>query len=778
MKTNTTIKTKLAMKKLLYMLLFVPLVVLGQTTNENYIISKTYKKPTQTPVTGNDKDEVSTSIQYFDGLGRIKQSIAVNAGGNTISQNQVPIDWTSGSTGSTDFYNRNGTDVENTIVSGTTPFGDTDLLWECIPDATNNADGGWNTDYFTIDNTKTYRYSVWVKKNKVGDATLGRTYHGIQNVNNLNGTANGNPYFKHILLPTADTWYLLVGIVHPYNYSGSDTGISGVYDVRGNKISDGTEFKWRENLNTTRLRSYLFYTTDTSVRQYFWSPLFQEIDGSELSIENIVAEETIVTAKEAIKDIVTHYEYDNLGRQTKEYLPFTSGNNNLSIRTGDVALTTQSYYGQKYTEDFAGVSLPSDINAYSEKAFENSPLNRVLQQAAPGEDWKLGNGHEIAFDYQTNTATDAVKLFRVTTNFTNGIYEPSLTGGTTSYSTGTLYKTITKDENHDGTNSKLHTTEEFKNKQGQVLLKRTYALVSNIETAHDTYYVYDNYGNLTYVLPPKVITEDANAITSTELSELCFQYKYDGRNRLAEKKIPGKGWEYIVYDKLDRPVLTQDSLLKNQNKWLFTKYDKFGRIAYTGIKNENSSRAHFQSIAGNYSQYETKQNTARSRGLVNVYYTSATLPSIVHETLTINYYDDYEVDLPSGLNTTITPTYGVTSTTNTKGLTTVSKVKVLDTNNWITTVTYYDEKARPIYVYSENEYLNTIDIVESKLDDFTGKVLETTTTHQKTGKDEIVTIDRFEYDHMDRLVSQTQQINNQVSNRICLLYTSPSPRDA
>ncbi|WP_165915745.1 DUF6443 domain-containing protein [Tenacibaculum skagerrakense] len=747
------------MKKLVFILLVLPFVMYAQSTNENHVVTKVYKKATTSPVVGHNKDEVMTSVQYFDGLGRLKQSVAVNAGGNTVSNNAIPIDWTENAT-ATDFYNRNGASDENKIVSGTTPFGSTDLLWECAPNGNYYSDGGWNTDYFTIDNTKTYRYSVWVKRTGSQD---GRTYHGTRNVDKLNGTEDGNPYFWNGDLPQLNTWYLMVGVIHPHTYRGSDTEVSGVYDTNGNKVLDGQEFRWRESITTTQLRSYLYYTYDTSVRQYFWSPLFQEIDGGELPLEDVFTENAPVIAQENIKDIVSHVEYDNLGRMTKEYLPVTNGSGDANIRTENMATATQDYYARKYAKDFAGATLLSEINAYSEKAYDYSPLNRVTEQAAPGLDWKLGGGHEIKFDYDVNDATDEVKIYTVTTSFANNTYTPTLQGGTVSYPEGALSKTVTKDENwkSDQTHINDHTTEEFKNKSGQVVLKRTY----NQNQKHDTYYVYDDFGNLTYVIPPKAEGTVAKP-TTTKLSELCYQYVYDYRNRLVEKKIPGKGWEYIVYDKLDRPALTQDANLKAKNQWLFTKYDQLGRVAYTGIQNHTVSRITLQGYAtnGSYAQWETRQSSPLNVSGSNVYYTSSAIPVTLTDLYTINYYDTYE-DLPSSF---VAPTtvYGQNITTNTKGLATVSKTRVLTTRSWITTITYYDAKARPIYVYSTNPYLGTVDIVESKLDDFTGKVLETKTTHTKTGKDPIVTIDRFEYDHMDRLISQNQQINGQISERI------------
>ncbi|MDB9954023.1 DUF6443 domain-containing protein [Flavobacteriaceae bacterium] len=604
------------------------------------------------------------------------------------------------------------------------------------------------------------------------------------------------------------------------------------------------------------------------------------------------------------KDIITHIGYDPFGRQDKNYLPYVpevSGSEGR-FRTGNQEDATKHYYQTNYSSDFAGVSLPN-VNPYSETHFEASPLNRVLEQGAPGADWKLNKAtdtdHSIKFDYQTNSEADLVKLYKV--SFTNNNTQAPQLQDTGFYAPNELYKTITKDENwtpgtnwsNDGTNN---TTEEYKNKQGQVLLKRTF----NNKKWHDTYYVYDDYGNLTYVLPPKLntyaslwqqdnlgynyfsnvfslyepeyqssynylgyyfstydkkfrlyfgdhtgpkvalkqgmvfdlgldfdipdgplqgdirITTSPNTynwesghytaeiidgqlhlqgdgtvaykvsanlymdmkqvtvdhtITQSELNDLAYQYKYDQRNRLIEKKIPGKDWEYIVYDQLDRPVMTQDANLRVAKKWLFTKYDVFGRVAYTGIYTHTilSTQSSMQAYFGQQNQqntdnaaaklYERRQTTAN-----NHYYTNRNFPTTNIEYHTLNYYDNYSFDR-AGTATTAT-SFGVASTTKTQGLATGSKVRVLGTSSWITNVTYYDAKARPIYIYSKNPYLGTTDITKLQLD-FTGKTLQTHTTHKKTGQtDDIVTVDAYTYDHAGRLLTQTQNINNQVQEMI------------
>ncbi len=454
------------------------------------------------------------------------------------------------------------------------------------------------------------------------------------------------------------------------------------------------------------------------------------------------------------KDIITHIEYDALGRQARQHLPFERDVFTGVYRPVDVNGQINTYYLNKYPEDFSGVTDLNQVNAYSENVYEASPLNRVTQQAAPGSAWKAGNGHEIKFEYDLNNANE-VHLFEVV--FASGDTEqPSITGGIAFYGKGQLYKTITYDENH--TTGKDHSTEEFKNSEGQVVLKRTYD--QNI--AHDTYYVYDKYGNLTYVLPPKV--DLSNGLSQVELDELGYQYKYDYRNRLIEKKIPGKEWEYIVYNTLDQPILTQDALLKQDNQWLFTKYDALGRVVYTGkitIPNKTRKQIQTEATAFTGNKVVSRANPSTIGG-VTMYYDNGGYPNTQNaEVLTINYYDDYAFlgATPNAKLANPTTVYGEAITSKTKTLTTGSKIKVLDTDTWITAVTYYDQKSRPIYAASKNDYLNTIDVVTTQLD-FNGKIKETTTRHTKDSHAEITTVDKFSYDHTGRLLTQTQVINN------------------
>ncbi len=362
------------------------------------------------------------------------------------------------------------------------------------------------------------------------------------------------------------------------------------------------------------------------------------------------------------QDIIVPVEYDDYGRQPIEYLPYANatqsiGSANLNFRTVSTLMTDlEDYYVNKYPEDQI---TSTTINAYSKKSFETSPLNRVLEQGAPGKDWQLDTGvntdHTIKFEYSSNTFNDSNPTDPSKDNIIR--YDVSFSGGNTAnpslvhdgnFKQGELYKTITKDENWQPgqTYAKDHTVEEYKDAQGRVLVKRTF----DAGVAHDTYYVYDDFGNLTYVLSPESNPSASSAPSAAKLDGLCYQYKYDHRNRLIEKKIPGKGWEYIVYDKLDRPVLTQDPHLNTSSSWLFTKYDDFDRVVYTGIWSSSSNRSTLQTtVDGQSTLNETRSSTSITIDGKTVYYTNAAYPNSGSiELHTINYYDDYNWDTLNG----------------------------------------------------------------------------------------------------------------------------------
>ena len=119
---------------------------------------------------------------------------------------------------------------------------------------------------------------------------------------------------------------------------------------------------------------------------------------------------------------------------------------------------------------------------------------------------------------------------------------------------------------------------------------------------------------------------------------------YDYRNRLVEKKIPGKGWEYIIYDKLDRPILTQDPLqrAKATKEWLYTKYDKLGRVILTGLYKDNGTRITVQTLANSSSQVSESYTSSGGAGVL-FSYTNIAFPTNIpyYDVYSINYYDQY-----------------------------------------------------------------------------------------------------------------------------------------
>ncbi|AWG24969.1 DUF6443 domain-containing protein [Flavobacterium kingsejongi] len=451
------------------------------------------------------------------------------------------------------------------------------------------------------------------------------------------------------------------------------------------------------------------------------------------------------------KDLVTPIAYDAFGRQVKQYLSYPTESASLAY-DGNAITALETYYNTP-----VGAAQPyfeTTTNPYSETLYEASPLNRILRQAAPGNDWVMGSNHEIKTEYHANSAADAVRYFKASATWDGSLYNIALTAaGTSNYDPGQLYKTITRDENDTP-------TEEFKDKEGRVVLKRGY----NNAVPHDTYYVFDQYGNLTYVMPPMA----DGIISPTVLDEVCYQYKYDSRNRLAEKKLPAKQWEYIVYDKLNRVVATGPAYSPFGDGtvgWMVNYYDAFNRPAYsgwfpgdvTGVSRNNLQ----QGILGQVNSAIRGPYTIDN---ITVDYENRNLPA-GFKLLRVDYYDDYNFpNAPTDFTATATAAVYYNNST--------LKPKGLPTGNWTRTIQaatdsagataymLYDLKARVVQSHTTN-YQGGFTRVEQQYD-FVGKVLKSSTTHNNQGTTAaVITTETFEYTNQNRLLRHKHQVNAQ-----------------
>ncbi len=440
------------------------------------------------------------------------------------------------------------------------------------------------------------------------------------------------------------------------------------------------------------------------------------------------------------KDVVTPIVYDGFGRQVRDYLPVPQ----QSTQNGGIYMQSSSIVDFP-VGDPTGV-YPNE-KAFVHKNLENSPLDRMLSQIQPGAAWQ---GKPVQFGYDANTTADAVKKYTTVTTWENGATK-SVISQSTNYPAAQLYKNTVTDE--DG-----NQTIEFKNGEGQVLLVRK----MNVTQSVDTYYVYNEFNQLAYVIPP--LASNTITLSLSDLDNLCYQYKYDGRNRLVEKKLPGKGWEFMVYDKADRLVFTQDAMMRPTSKWLFTKYDQFGRVILTGIVPGSADRTPMQDMIGNLVITETRNSGGFIKNDQSIQYTNTYFPYL-ETVLSVNYYDTYpSYSFNPAFPTSILGEPTLTETPTAEGLSTkslpvMSLVKNIEDDNWTKNYTYYDKKGRAIGSYSIN-HLGGRTQTESKLD-FAGVVKQSITRHKRlnTDTDKIIT-ENFTYDSQNRLLTHTHQVDN------------------
>ena len=496
----------------------------------------------------------------------------------------------------------------------------------------------------------------------------------------------------------------------------------------------------------------------TANENYTYTKIYLSADGSKKA-ESVQYFDDLGRPKQTVQvkatplgqDLVVPVVYDPLGRQTKSLLPVPMPTANLDIQNASEN-SVNTYYGV--------------ANAYSQQKLEASPLARPLEVAHPGTEWAMASGHTQKIEYALNKNADQVKKYTVTNLWQNATAVSSLPA-VSFYNEKVLTKNTATDE--DG-----NKTIEFKNGLGQTVLVRK--VITATENA-DTYYIYNNYGHLVYVISPKavqLISTGGNMVTQQILDDLCYQYKSDNKGRLVEKKLPGKGWEFMVYDRQNRLVLSQDAALRtaansfNAEGWMFTKYDQFGRTVYTGFFANTGSRTAMQTalnnMTANSGNNEERSTTPVTQNGMDIYYTKNAFPTESMTIMSISYYDTYpsypfNPAFPTAIFGKSVLTDQASANVSTRTLPVMTLVKNIEDHGWTKSYVYYDNQARAIGSHSIN-HLGGYTRTESDLD-FAGVPLQVKSYHKRLNSDaEKIISETFTYDHQNRLLTHKHKIDN------------------
>ena len=168
------------------------------------------------------------------------------------------------------------------------------------------------------------------------------------------------------------------------------------------------------------------------------------------------------------QNLVSLQEFDEMGRESKSWLPVVSTSD--YVAAGDFISNAPGSYN-------------NDSRPYYQSVYEFSPLNRMVQQYGPGVAWH--SGHSVTTEYLVNTTISPLNCINYSVNSSGSLVNNG------NYASSRLYvtKTIDEDDNIGYV---------FIDKLERVVLTRQ--MKDNVP--HDTYYVYDDYGNLSFVLQP------------------------------------------------------------------------------------------------------------------------------------------------------------------------------------------------------------------------------------------------------------------------------------
>lgn len=453
------------------------------------------------------------------------------------------------------------------------------------------------------------------------------------------------------------------------------------------------------------------------------------------------------------------------GLRIKQIINSSSGNSQDEIVEKDYFYVTDYLVNGINSKKTSGV-------LYSLPIYELSPLNRLLERYGPGEEWQL-HSRSVKMNYLVNVfGNDTLNCIYYSVNGSANDTILTLTR-VKSYASSELF--VTRIEDEDGSASF-----DFKDKLGQVILTRSVLRKGTSKTILDTYYVYDNFGNLVAVLPPEASAVFQTASSSVwrsdtdqRLLSYAYLYCYDSRNLQIAKKLPGCNWTLYIYDRGNRLIFSQDGNMRARSEWYFSIPDAQGKDCFSGLcKNTFNIFSSPLISAVVKADWQAATSSDAGDGPYKGYYLSG-VSLVSPAVLLVNYYNDYSFLGKNGVPIETDPSvsydadaesegFGQRYTTSAQGLLTGALTACLDNSgipSYLYSVMYYDSYSQLVQAKSSNHLVGGVD-KEYTAYNFVGQPVKKKSLHSATGKPTQTEVYSYTYDHAGRLLTATHQLNN------------------
>mgnify|MGYP001064640104 CR=1 FL=1 len=412
------------------------------------------------------------------------------------------------------------------------------------------------------------------------------------------------------------------------------------------------------------------------------------------------------------KDLTESYEYNSLGNLQSRTLPVPVLSEGASRNYKQILKSAQEYYGHS--------------NVCSRFAYEASHRSLLLKEFGVGDEW---TGKAVSKKYSCNLESIPVQRCKRYLVSAGG----ELVESDSPYADGSLRGIRSEDE--DGN---MHW--EFYNSENQLVLSR----ILDGDTFFDTYFVYDEYGNLVFVLPPGYQDHP-------DLDLYAYIYRYDYLDRLVYKKLPGCAPSYLIYDAAHRLVFSQDGCQRNDSLWSFFVYDVYGRVVVEG---ECSNSDKHVRTAG-----ETVVLGTLMEGDTGLAYSGyqSSFDLVDPCVYVVNYYDTYDFRTRNGFSAYNFPEGTVSATGNLTG----SILCTHGSSGFIYSADYYDSNKRIVKSLSSrvNGGMDTYATEYS----FQGSPLSVLHTHTDSSGYSLTERYTYTYDHSSRLTRVSHQYDNNPS---------------